>query len=95
MVAYVVVQAKVKNPEKLAEYAKAAGDTVAAHGGRISVCASVLETMTGEADFDRFILLEFPDADTARGWYQSADYQALIPNRDEAADMLFTLAEMP
>ena len=95
MVAYVVVHAKVKNPDKLAEYANAAGDTVAAHGGTISARAAILETLTGEADFDRFVLLEFPDADTARGWYQSADYQALIPNRDEAADMLFTLAEMP
>ena len=28
---------------------------------------------------------EFPDVDTADAWYQSEAYQALIPNRDEAA----------
>ena len=95
MVAYVVVQVKVKNSEKLADYAKAAGDTIAAHGGKFSVRAAVLETMTGKADFDRFVLIEFPDVDTARGWYQSPEYQELIPKRDEAADMVFVLAEMP
>jgi len=52
-----------------------------------------LETLTGAANYDVFVLIEFPDADSVRTWYQSAEYQALIPNRDEAADMLFTLAE--
>jgi uncharacterized protein (DUF1330 family) len=52
-----------------------------------------LETLTGAVNYDVFVLTEFPDADSACIWYQSAEYQALIPNRDEATDMLFTLAE--
>ena len=55
--------------------------------------APLLETLTGAGDFDRFVLVEFPNADSARAWYQRAAYQALIDNRDEAADMLFNLAE--
>ena len=61
--------------------------------GQILVRAPILETLTGAANYDVFVLIKFPDADSARTWYQSAEYQALIPNRDAAADMLFTLAE--
>ena len=93
MTAYVVVHAKVKNPEKLATYAKAAGDTIADHGGKFTVRATIVGFMTGDADYDRMVLIEFPDVDTVRTWYESTAYQALIPIRDEAADMLFTLAE--
>ena len=93
MTAYVAVHAKIKDPEKLAVYAKGAGATVAEHGGKFIVRAPILETLTGAGDFDRFVLIEFPDADSARAWYQSAAYQALIPNRNEGADMLFSLSE--
>jgi len=93
MPAYVAVHAKVKNPEKLAEYSKAAGQTVADHGGTFTIRAPIDRILTGEADYNRFVLIEFPDLDTARGWYDSPEYQALIPVRDEGADMLFTLSE--
>jgi uncharacterized protein (DUF1330 family) len=35
---------------------------------------------------DGAIVLEFPSADEALAWYQSADYQAAIPHRQQAAD---------
>lgn len=95
MTAYVAVHAKVKDPEKLAVYAKAAGSTIADHGGKFAFRAPIAEFMTGQADYDRLVLIEFPDAETARTWYQSDAYQALIAIRDEGADMLFTLAEAP
>ena len=93
MGATVIVQAKIKDAEKLAEYSMAAGGTVAEHGGAFTLRAPVLENLTGNVDIDRFVMIEFPDADTARGWYQSAEYQALIPIRDEAAFMVFSLVE--
>jgi len=93
MTAFVVVHAKIKDPEKLAAYSAAAGKTITDNGGKFTVRAPVLEVLTGNADYDRCVLIEFPDADAARNWYHSAAYQALIANRNEAADMLFTLAE--
>jgi uncharacterized protein (DUF1330 family) len=93
MTAYVVVHAKIKDPDKLAVYSSAAGETIAAHGGKFVVRAPVLETLIGEGDYNRFVLIEFADAAAARNWYASEAYQALITNRDEAADMFFTLAE--
>lgn len=93
MTAYVVVYAKIKDPEKLARYSKAASETIDAHGGAFSIRSSIQQVLTGMADYDRFVLIEFPDTASARRWYDSAEYQALIPLRDEAADMLFTLAK--
>ncbi|MEM7426267.1 MAG: DUF1330 domain-containing protein [Pseudomonadota bacterium] len=93
MPAYVVVEVTVKNAEKLQEYSAAAGPTVVAHGGVFNLRAAVVETLTGQADFSRFVLIEFPDVQTAQGWYNSPEYQALIPLRDEGADMVFVLTE--
>jgi uncharacterized protein (DUF1330 family) len=71
----------------------AAVTTVADHGGKFTVRATILDTLAGAGDFDRFVLIEFPEADSARARYQNAAYQALIANRDETVEMLFSLAE--
>lgn len=95
MVAYVVVHANIKNPEKFAEYGKAAGPIVVAHGGAFSLRALVHETLDGDGVYNRFAVIEFPDIEAARTWFHSPKYQALIPLRNEGADVLFTLAEPP
>jgi len=95
MVAYVAVHVNVKSPEKFAEYGQAAGPTVAAHGGAFTHRGLVHEILAGSAVYNRFAVIEFPDVETARNWYSSPEYQALIPLRDAAADVLFTLAEPP
>jgi uncharacterized protein (DUF1330 family) len=95
MSVYIIVQATVKDPEKLAAYSQEAGPTIAKHQGELFLRAPVLEVMAGESDCERVIILKFPDTDTARNWYNCEEYQALIPLRDEGADMLFTLLESP
>lgn len=95
MTVHVSVQIKVKDREKLKAYAAKAPDTVAAHGGRFLIRGNVTEVLSGNADLDVFALIEFPDAETVRGWYDSPEYQALIPIREEGADMVFSLVETP
>ena len=38
----------------------------------------------------RVVVIEFPDAAAARGWYESAEYQEILPLRQRAstADVL-------
>jgi uncharacterized protein (DUF1330 family) len=93
MTAHVAVTIRVKDREKLGEYAGQAPDTVAAHGGKFLIRGPVSEVLSGNAEYNVFALIEFPDGDTARTWYNSAEYQALIPVRDEGAEMIFTLTE--
>ena len=93
MSVYILVQATVKDSEKLAAYSQEAVPTITKHQGELLLRAPVLEVMAGESDYERVIILKFPDADTARNWYNCEEYQALIPLRDEGASMLFTLLE--
>jgi uncharacterized protein (DUF1330 family) len=92
MPAYVVVLIKIKNPEKMAEYAKAAAPIVAKYQGKFVTRAPIVESLTKNSDFERFVLIEFPNPDIPRVWYNSPEYQALIPLRDEGAEMIFSLA---
>ena len=36
---------------------------------------------------DDTVVIRFPDADTVDAWYNSPEYQALIPLRQQAADL--------
>jgi uncharacterized protein (DUF1330 family) len=92
MPSYVVVLARIKNPDKIAEYSKAAGPIVAKYEGKFITRAPIVESLTQNADYERFVLIEFPNPDIARTWYNSTEYQALIPLRNEGADMVFSLA---
>ncbi len=51
-----------------------------------------IETFEGEAP-DGVVLIEFPTADDARGWYNSPAYQASMAHRLKGATYRVTLVE--
>ena len=91
MPAYVVVQGTVKDQGKLQEYGGAAGPTVAKHGGK-PICRGPSEVLSRENPHKLMVVLEFPSKEAARAWYNSSEYQAIVPTREEALDSTFTLA---
>lgn len=90
MSAIVVVQGTVTDPDKMQEYAAAAGPTVAAHGGEL-LARGPMSVLSGSSDHKISVVIRFPDAAAARGWYESPEYQALIPTRESALDSVFAL----
>jgi uncharacterized protein (DUF1330 family) len=56
------------------------------------VMYGAMETFEGEAP-DGVVLLEFPTAEDARGWYNSPDYQAAMALRLKGAKYRVTLVE--
>ncbi len=90
MSAYVVVHATVLDQNKMQEYGAAAGPTVTAHGGKI-VSRGPSEVLAGESPHQIMVVLEFPSRKAAKDWYDSADYQAVIPTRLAAMDSVFIL----
>jgi uncharacterized protein (DUF1330 family) len=56
------------------------------------VVYGAIEALEGTAP-DGMVVLEFPDAATARAWYDSAEYQAGIPLRQKAANYRAMLVE--
>ena len=76
---------QVKDPEKLKVYVSQVGATMAPHGGKMLARGKVTKQLSGEVKHQIEALFEFPNADAIDAWYESEAYQALIPNRDEAA----------
>ena len=90
MAAYVSVHATINDPEKQQAYGAAAGPLVEKHGGKI-VCRGPAETLHGESAHGVMVVLEFPSKQAALDWYNSDEYQAIIPTRDAAMDSVFIL----
>ena len=85
MNAYVSVNVSVKDPEKWKKYLGELPATLDPFGGKLLCRGKLAKALLGEPQFQLMATFEFPDVDTADAWYQSEAYQALIPNRDEAA----------
>jgi len=93
MKAYVIVNVNVKDTERYAEYAKAATPTVAAHGGRYIARGGRAERLEGNIAVNRIVVLEFPNYDQAKGWYDSPEYQAAASIRQSCSSGELILVE--
>lgn len=95
MTAFIIAHSTVKNPEKFQTYARAVGPTLAPFGGEVALKGKRTELFAGDHDHQTVGVLKFPDSAAASAWYNSADYQALIENRDAAADMVIISYDEP
>ncbi|WP_293752436.1 DUF1330 domain-containing protein [Limnohabitans sp. Rim8] len=88
--AYVVGQMMVKNSEKWAQYRGQVLATVQPFGGELVFRGQQVQTFSGVNPHPDIVVIRFPSADDAQAWHGSAAYQALIPLRQEAADVVLT-----
>jgi uncharacterized protein (DUF1330 family) len=86
-VAYVIGNITVRNAVKWAEYRTRVPATLVAWGGELVLRADQGVVLGGQHRHTDVVVLRFPDLGSAHGWYQSGDYQALIPLREQAADV--------
>ncbi|MCP4317552.1 MAG: DUF1330 domain-containing protein [Hyphomicrobiales bacterium] len=86
MPAYIVSRVSIEDGETMKGYMLDAPSTVEAYGGRYLVRTGDIQVLEGEADYDRMVVLEFPDRDKALAWYNSAEYRGLRQTRWDAAD---------
>ena len=84
---------RVKDPEKLKVYVSQVGGTMAPHGGKMVARGKVAKQLSGEVKHQIEALFEFPSVDAIDAWYESDAYQALIPNRDEAATVTIVVLD--
>ncbi len=87
MSAFFIATTTIKDSDKLQEYAGKAAQTFAAFGGKLLTRGKVESTLAGDSNHQAAAIVSFLDMDTLNAWYQSKEYQALIPLRDEAANM--------
>jgi uncharacterized protein (DUF1330 family) len=66
--------------DDIIRYLREIDDTLKPFGGEYLVHGGKLDAREGEWDGD-LVILRFPDAESAAGWYESADYQRILPLR--------------
>jgi uncharacterized protein (DUF1330 family) len=93
MPAYVVVEADVLDEEASLAYAAVAQPSILRHGGRYLVAGPTPEPVEGTWDSSRFVVIEFPDMDRIREWYDSPEYRQAREIRKSATLVKMLFAE--
>ena len=86
MPAYLVATVRVSDSAGFAEYGKAIAGLSERFGGEYIARGKVAEVLEGDTDPDeRVVVSRFPDADAARAYIASPEYQAGAALREGAA----------
>src|SRR4051794_9150509 len=93
MPAYVIVNVRVRDADLYRDYAARTPAAIARFGGRFLVRGGAVDVREGSWSPDRVVVLEFPDGDAARAWYESDEYQALLAIRQRAAEAELVIVE--
>jgi uncharacterized protein (DUF1330 family) len=81
MAAYVIVDVEVTDPQAYEEYRRQVPPTLEPFGGRFVVRGGRYETLEGAWQPQRVVVLEFPDFERAKAWYDSPEYQRALAIR--------------
>ncbi len=84
MAVYVMADIEVLDQQKFEEYRQKVPATIAAHGGRYIARGGATEVLEGTWSPRRCVILEFPDMDRFRAWWNSAEYAPLRALRQQA-----------
>jgi len=90
MSALVIIDLTPTNKTLLSDYSRQAVDTLRPFGGEF-IAKGVTESFHGEVQFEMKAVIQFPDNESARNWYQSEEYQKLIPIREQGMQSQFHL----
>lgn len=88
--AYVVGQIRIKNPEAWADYCSQVSATLELWGAEVMFRGKKDTTFAGETPYTDIVVIRFPDLATAKAWHDSEAYQAIVPLREVAAEVLLS-----
>ena len=93
MAAYIVAQFKVHDPAMFQRYREAVTPLVDRFGGRFRVRGGELDVLEGDWPLPRLVVIEFQSRDAARLFYDSPEYQKILPLRQNSADGTVAIVE--
>ncbi len=76
MPAYIIARYTVTDEEGIGRYAEAVMPILQAHGAQPLVVDGASQVMEGEAPHQT-VVVKFPSVEAAKGFYNSAEYQAI------------------
>jgi len=93
MPAYIVVEIAIKDTERYARYKDLAPPSIAKYGGKYLSRGGATTALEGTWAPERFVILEFADADTATRWWNSPEYAEAKKLRQSCAETEMLLVE--
>jgi uncharacterized protein (DUF1330 family) len=85
MVAYLIGELDVTDAQGYGDYAKDSPKAVLKFGGRYIARGGRTTTLEGEDPPSRVVIVEFPSMENATAFYNSKEYQTIVPLRKAAA----------
>lgn len=76
MAAYIVVEVRVQDPVRYADYRAMVPTSLEKYGGEFIVRGGAVETLEGDWQPERFVVIRFETVERAKAWYDSEEYRA-------------------
>ena len=87
MAAYFLAEITIHHPEKMGPYLEKGESTISDPEGIYLARGGDTEVVEGTiGDHPLKVLLQFPTMEKLKGWYYSAEYQAILGNRLDNSD---------
>lgn len=93
MAGYVIADSKVHDPEAMKAYGAKVGETLKKYGGKVLIAGAPSDIKEGDWTPSRMVVLQFESVEAAQTWYNSPEYQEILPLRLAAADDNFMIID--
>ncbi len=93
MKAYVIVEINIHDHDLYDEYKKLTPATIAAYDGKFLIRGAKTESLEGDWNPERLVVLEFPSVERAREWWNSPEYSKAKAIRQKAASTKMLVVE--
>ena len=93
MPAYIIVEVTVQNPEEYEAYKKLTPASLLPYGGKFIVRGGATESLEGDWNPERIVVLEFPTKELAKQWWSSPEYTPAKEIRQRNAHTKMILVE--
>ncbi len=93
MKAYVIVEISIANQKEYDEYKKLTPASIAAYDGKFIVRGAQTESLEGDWNPERIVVLEFPSVKRAKEWWNSEEYAKAKAIRQRAATTKMLVVE--
>lgn len=91
--AYLIIEARIRDPDGFAAYARAVPELMTRHGGQYVVMRGQQQWLEGGDDASRTVVSLWPDRDAALAFWHSADYARLKQLRAATGDFRVRLVD--
>lgn len=93
MPAYIVVEVDVHNPTEYEDYKKLTPGSLKNFQGKFIVRGGKTESLEGDWNPKRFVMLEFPSIELAKAWWASEEYAPAKALRQRTASSKMIVVE--